>query len=294
LAEAAYRSCHFSFSGLRAKQPFSSSAETKKYTHTIPINHTETAVQIWSREMNSRQWIRILVSSLIVLRFSQSISFCSTPITLSAGQTIPFHVEEEDNLLTAAQHFCLRYFIGESDCQRIVKFHREKCFPKNDTPVQGGTEAGGERDNEKSQVNEGFQSPASTNEIDYSQRVGPILSVTHKEVRQNLQTYFGETPEDAIKRFCGMLKLNPVECQQVRETFLKLISSKESPTIDKHSLSAKGDDSESSDSPAPSPSSPSHWNNISSHITMFLNQYWNYILLLVTVVYVILENPIQL
>jgi hypothetical protein len=244
--------------------------------------------------MNCGQWIRILVSSLIVLRFSQSISFCSTPITLSAGQTIPFHVEEEDNLLTAAQHFCLRYFIGESDCQRIVKFHREKCFPKNDTPVQGGTEAGGERDNEKSQVNEGFQSPASTNEIDYSQRVGPILSVTHKEVRQNLQTYFGETPEDAIKRFCGMLKLNPVECQQVRETFLKLISSKESPTIDKHSLSAKGDDSESSDSPAPSPSSPSHWNNISSHITMFLNQYWNYILLLVTVVYVILENPIQL
>jgi hypothetical protein len=268
------------------------------------------------RQMNRRQrlggwffcWIRMLLLLTHCISFTRSISFCSTPIILSAGQTIPFHVEEEGDLLTAAQHFCSRNYIGESDCQRIVDFHREKCFAKSDRQQNEGVSEDGEGIDEVESGKEskirkissvqGSSFP-STNEIDYSQRVGPILPVTHKGLTHNLQTYQGETPEGAIKRFCGMLKLNAIECQQVHDPFLKLIDAKsaiDSDTPDSQSVEKDQKDHQSADhsSQSTDPSLPSFWARIYSQLTDLLNQYWNYIILFVTVMYVILENPIQL
>lgn len=297
---------HSSFS----VRPFSLNHDEKYDTQQLRWSSGGRGMCRWQRSLAcwwwGLCWIRILILPCIFLRSGQSISFCSTPITLSTGSTIPFHVEEEKNLLTSAQHFCLKYFITESDCQRIVHFHRQKCFtnthPSPPTPAVVPAEREMEDKEMIPEMKEECEendklSSISTNDIDYSQRVGPILSVTHKEVTQNLQTYLGETPEDAIKRFCGMLKLSPVECQQVRETFLKLISSKKSAAAMEPPTPSAEDvvpEESATSSESRESSFVSYWRNITDQVTAFLNQYWNYILLLVTVAYVILENPIQL
>jgi hypothetical protein len=59
----------------------------------------------------------------------------------------------------------------------------------------------------------------SSKTIDYSQSYGPIFPVTLVDKTHQLKMFVGETPSIALTRFCGMLKLNAVQCTQVKVAY---------------------------------------------------------------------------
>jgi hypothetical protein len=178
-------------------------------------------------------WTLFLSSLALRVR---AISTCITPVILSNGQSQSFHVEEEKELSLAAHQFCLQNSISSADCERIRVFHQQKCFPRDEITsnrLEGSEQSkDSDSDNESDRdsdrgIETGEPSPSlpllSHTGIDYSQRVGPVLPVTHQQVTRHLQAFLGETSAEAIQRFCGMMKLLPDQCQQVREAYLTLL-----------------------------------------------------------------------
>jgi hypothetical protein len=272
--------------------------------------------------------LRFLLLSHLSLQSLLAISTCVTPITVSNQHTpLSFFVEEEKDLVFAAQEFCLKNLISQADCERIVAFHQQKCFPRSTssmishappsplTPSSEDSDQGEDKEKVQVLLSSRIRSETQT-EIDYSQRVGPVLPVTHQEVTRHLQAFLGETSAETIQRFCGMLKLLPEGCQQVREAYLKLTRLEEEHADELFTsegekgegigASARSDVDHHSETDAPSshsspPLSPSLNNSPSQdkHTLMnqlegFVRSHWNYLLLVVVVVHVILENPLQM
>jgi hypothetical protein len=63
---------------------------------------------------------------------------------------------------------------------------------------------------------------STRNIVDYSQSYGPVLPVTHLDKTHQLKMYVGEIPSTALKRFCGMLKLDNAQCKQVKLAYFEL------------------------------------------------------------------------
>jgi hypothetical protein len=230
-------------------------------------------------------------------------------------------VEEEKELSLAAHQFCLQNSISFAACERIRVFHQQKCFPRDEITsnrLEGSEQSkDSDSDNESDRdsdrgIETGEPSPSlpllSHTGIDYSQRVGPVLPVTHQQVTRHLQAFLGETSAEAIQRFCGMMKLLPDQCQQVREAYLTLLKGEkerlrggEEDGASATDPSAAGDGAlspSSSSSPLASasidnPPSSQDQPTLLTRLEEFVRGHWKYLLLAVVLGQVILDNPIQ-
>ena len=108
-----------------------------------------------------------------------------------------------------------------------------------------------------------------------------------------MQLYKGETPSQGVSRFCKMLKLDEPLCATVRNAFYNrcldsgllhddlLDTQDESQTLPAAG-SARAQDHRGGDS--------SFWDNLYLTIADSINDYWNWIALVIVVLYVILHT----
>ena len=80
-----------------------------------------------------------------------------------------FHVEEEELIEPVASQFCLKHLVDNTECQRIIQYHKEHCFQdQNETVSPSSSE------NEKHHEDEVMM---QTQTINYAEKKGPILQI---------------------------------------------------------------------------------------------------------------------
>ena len=268
--------------------------------------------------------LKLLILSLFSL--ISSISFCTIKIQINSLIFKDLIIKNKNNFYLEIKKFCINNFINEKECEKVRNYYREKCFKEEKNKIKGEKE---EDDNEKmieiieineeieeikenernekeikgtmegiEGINEGIEGKEEeikkikeeSVEIDYSIKIGPILPVNYEGISRNLQMFSGETPTQAVTRFCGMLKLNSLQCQQVKEGFFKLLNPE--------SVQNENEIENSKNLKEIKQSSILQFESIIeeylNQIIAFLEKYWNYIFLLLSVIYVIRENPIRI
>lgn len=139
------------------------------------------------------------------------ISLCSTSVIIDR-ETYSFHVESMTDMDTAVYSFCKKFNLGKTDCRHVRDNHVERCFPSHMDKVDKPTQ--------KDNIDVTGLSSVATH-IDYSEKVGPALPVTFANGNtRTIQAFKGETFEMCVKRFCGMAKLDHLECKQVHNGFM--------------------------------------------------------------------------
>ena len=158
-----------------------------------------------------------------------TISFCSTQIWID-GVGQQFHVDIEEDLERSAARFCASHNIVDAvECQRIIDYHRTTCF----TSTKVSSSSSGIHGFDREKVYEAPVLPTVTvkpvpraaPKVDFSQRVGPVLSVYHGSNGQStsMQAYLGETKDQAVTRFCKMMTFNEKQCTEVDTAYTKLL-----------------------------------------------------------------------
>ena len=180
---------------------------------------------------------RMLLSLILLLwlhpLLASEISVCSSDIYIKEDQGNPsptkFFSESFDELESSVRYFCARHLIPPDECDRIKSYHSARCFP--------GSTIGSDAFTDTNQRNDGVNTDTSITEhfvddgrsirrklvVDYGLAVGPILSVTHLQETKNMQSYEGESKEQTVVRFCGMLKLDNQQCKQVEGAYFSLL-----------------------------------------------------------------------
>ena len=186
--------------------------------------------------------------------------------------------------------------ITYDDCQKIVDYHRNRCFGE----LKANSDASDvETVISRDQLNDPdgkIEKEERSRRVDYSQSVGPQLSVNYDGSVHTMQMYEGETPSVAVLRFCGMLKLDESQCATVRRTFFNrcldsgiihddLLDTEEEEVADT-SISTK-DEGSKKEQPD---EAKSGWEALMSRISDHASDYWNWIALAIVIFYIILHQ----
>lgn len=235
---------------------------------------------------------------------TNSISLCSSMVYIGTN-SYPFHVEDINQIDATATRFCVTHgVVDKTECNRVVENHRQHCFPV----VPSSTD-------EKNATSEGpIPSPISAPEdptiIDYSTRVGPVLTIYHGEKTTNLQSYKGETIAQTLTRSCAMLKFTEAQCAQVDVAYRKLMQDETtiSAAVGDNNSQTAGNDKEVNegvcgmdeqqesrgDTPGLFQTLYQEGTAVADKIHQMITAYWKWILLIVGVFYVYLEgHPID-
>lgn len=157
-------------------------------------------------------WIFLILLTPI---WGNKVSLCNLRITLDKStkneRDLSF-ASSKQTLIYDSNRFCRKYGIENEECDIIRERYTQKCI-----------------DNADSQKIDTFESQevhtVSSNEIDYSQKVGPILEVVvNGQSNSKLQQFKGESPQNAVNRFCGAYRLNKDDCKVVEDKFLSLLA----------------------------------------------------------------------
>ena len=106
------------------------------------------------------------------IKVVESISTCHTKVYMKGDNDfVLFHVEEEELIEPIASLFCLTHLVDNTECQRIVQYHKEHCFQeKNET-----TTVAPPSENVEQREDEVTLQTQTT--IDYAEKKGPILQI---------------------------------------------------------------------------------------------------------------------
>ena len=271
-------------------------------------------------------FLLVLSTTLVV----DSISTCHTKVYMKGDNDfVLFHVEEEELIEPIASQFCVKHLVDSTECQRIIQYHKEHCFQEKNETTTVSTSS----ENEEQRVDEVmFQ----TQTIDYAEKTGPILQIfrvdgtlrvtipppqyslllttyTHLSYphpitcmyyhQTNLQAVAGETKEQSIIRFCGMLNMNDNDCRQVAEKYEQLLKEQQAVLDGENNQQQMNDGNFQGNVDTTEPhllrtEQPNdlitYWNHIVQQARDMLNYWWKWILLVVAIYYCYLIQQPQL
>ena len=205
------------------------------------------------------------------------------------GATYTFHVEDVKDIKYEALKFCNKYHVVSEECDRIISHHSQKCFPKEDAHADVRSEINSCDTNvdDCAVDRETSKSAVDPLRVDYSTKVGPVLTVTLGSETKTLQAYAGELPAQAVHRFCRMHNFDDFQCDQVRKKYYELCAIE----VDGVSQDSIND---------ASPLEPD-WMTLSLEsmfqcvhlFKTYAEQYWQWIALVIILAYIIVEHHHQ-
>mmetsp|Transcript_28437 Transcript_28437/g.28752 ORF Transcript_28437/g.28752 Transcript_28437/m.28752 type:complete len:257 (+) Transcript_28437:176-946(+) len=147
-----------------------------------------------------------------------NISLCESKIFVN-GKGFSIHTETSDSIDVVVERFCTEQKIAPIECKKVYNHHLDHCFagklPEEvkDEPSTSTFDISTDKNSVES-----FK-------VDYSQKIGPLLTVHSQDFHHKLQAYLGETTEKTLNRFCHTLHLglHTTECNQVKQAYLSLV-----------------------------------------------------------------------
>lgn len=227
----------------------------------------------------------LLVQICSVVELSYGISVCSTAVYIDSDRRYHFHVDEYRDLETTAKEFCDIHAVPSSECRRIVLTHTARCFPLHATPDPHDNVEISEEDFIKNPV----ESPL-VDVIDYSQKVGPVLQVhdaryTGSNGVVNCQAFLGEMKARTVKRCCIALALSAEHCQLLEGEYNKLLTRGEMGRDSTENVA----DADTFDRSS-STQRRGMFDSFVDSVNRFTSTNWNWILLVVSIFYVMLNH----
>lgn len=266
--------------------------------------------------------IAVILVLSVHLCSMESISLCTSTVYVGADQRPEkFHSDSLDSLETDLKHFCSKNDIYATECGAIREYHTKRCFggetaqpvhaipttnkEAEDIPINATDENDEEVAVRVSSLFEEIDKPhQSLQSVDYSQTHGPVLPVTLEGTTHHLKMFLGETPSVALKRFCGMLKLDTTQCTQVKVAYDELCRQNEltenestqkvgrSDQADKESRAENTQQESMSSKDYPNTPSQQH-EDYPQLLKWFLSvceEYWNTIAFIIMIMYVATEH----
>jgi hypothetical protein len=228
------------------------------------------------------------ISIFFALKHVYGINVCYTTVWIDKI-ALKFHTEYLHEVDKVANAFCSQHNVNYEECDRIKKHHKLRCFQ------QPGEEAGADMvrsdahrkvEDEDIKISEAALEVA---EVDYSQKVGPILEVTdigngQDRLAFKCQSFAGETIARTCKRCCVTLSLSEENCKLLSLEYEKLINRAE------RSNEAFNDITTNDPAPEETRSPIDLIVYYVYGLNDFIALYWNWILLLVSCFYVYFNN----
>jgi hypothetical protein len=189
----------------------------------------------------------------------QAVNVCQTQVFIGDVAHV-FHTESLEAVDSAARSFCGRHVITAAECERIKRTNRKDCYGIGEEEESAQSDS--VLDNSQtSPVSTAETTPRtsvdystkvgpvlpvfglSTNTCPHTimnELNGIIVNAprqddeteaalaracahnTESNIPHHLQTYVGEEPRQAVRRFCGMMNLPEYQCKQIRAAFFKL------------------------------------------------------------------------
>jgi hypothetical protein len=209
------------------------------------INKRETRNKQSGNMTISMNNVGIITKVLLLLIFVADImQGNSTDIHATSSRNVPLkpltveingqHVQLElkGDLDESAHQFCLKYDLLQPDCLTLKNYVRnliqsnmannaEETSTSKDRVVNTDEVAAEVDEDNDGDVANSFNYIGDI-KVDYSRKVGPQLDVILDDKKLVLQTYVGESRDQAIKRFCTKHKMSEPVCGQVKDGFLAL------------------------------------------------------------------------
>lgn len=208
-----------------------------------------------------------------------STSMCRTAVYF--GDTmVYFQVDDILEVDDWLKRFCKEHLLSPTDCFRVKQQHIENCFGPTQATAPTRDEAknaDGESEGVKSNVASRRPIP-----IDYSQKVGPTIDVDIEGHIHLLQSFSGESPAQTVTRFCGLTKLEPHRCQQVRKAWFELVGAEFSDNGVQNNAISSGNGWMASEYHL--------LRSVLAEVNAWLDKYWSWVVLIASIVFVIMGH----